>query len=190
MPLRKPSPTAASTGRRAGSRRALPPLSDSLVALRSAFLTVVALDTPGSDLPRYTEVLDDLLAWSTAQGDRFAARAEPSTAGVIAFAPAGGTGGPRWSLRPVRGGAPVLELVPAPGALQDAQRAEVRALFNAHSRTELGEDARLRIGFGALKNPTAREALLALLDTLRAEPPAGTAAGTHRSGATTDSSSS
>jgi len=181
MPLPKSSrSTPASAGTRsagsAAARRAMPQLPDALVALRAAFLAAVARDTPGSDLPRYTEVLDDLLAWGALRQDRFAACLEPSTAGVISFAPVAGTTGPRWSMRPVRGDAPVVEVLPAPGALQDAQRARVRALFNAHSRAVLGADDRLRIGFGALKNLTARDALLALLDGLAVEVPDKSAA--------------
>jgi hypothetical protein len=38
--------------------------------------------------------------------------------------------------------------------------------LNANSRQVLVEGDRLRIGFGALKNPAAREAVLALMERL------------------------
>lgn len=169
MPLpHRSRSTQASAAKRssAPAKRPAAPLPQSLVALRAGFLAAIARDTPGSDLPRYTEVLDDLLSWGASHGDRVAACLEPTTAGVISFAPVAGTVGPRWSMRVVRGDAPVMELVPAPGAQQEAERNRVRELFNAHSRVALGAEDRLRIGFGALKNPTARGAVLALLDGL------------------------
>jgi hypothetical protein len=141
-------------------------LPTEIATLRAAFLVAVARDTPGSDLERYTVVLDDLLAWAAANPDRVVAMPAAGTPGVIAFAPASGATGPRWSVRPVRGETPVVELLPAAGDDQEAASTRVRALFNAHSRAVLGPDSRPRIGFGALKNPEARAALLALLDEL------------------------
>jgi transposase len=151
--------------------------ADALPALRTAFLAAVARDTPGSDLARYTEVLDELLAWAASHADRVAAAPAAATPsqGVISFAPVAGVAGPRWSLRPVRGEGPVVELQPATGVEQEAQGARIRTLFNSHSRAALGPDARLRIGFGALKNPAARAALLALLEDLVREAPAAPA---------------
>lgn len=154
-------PAAAPRARRTASGQA-----DALAAVRAPFLAAVARDTPGSDLARYTEVLDELLAWCAAHPDRVEVSAEPSASGVVAFAPVARASGPRWSIRPVRGDAPMVEIIPTTGPQQEAQRERVRALFNAHSRAVLGPDARLRIGFGALKNPAARAALIALLDEL------------------------
>jgi hypothetical protein len=173
----RPTPTSTRTAARPArptraKRPAASGTADPLVTQRAAFLAAVARDTPGSDLARYTEVLDEVLAWVVARADRVAVTAEPSAAGVIAFTPAAGAAGPRWSLRPVRGDAPLVEILPAAGTRQDAQRERVRAMFNAHSRVVLGADDRLRIGFGALKKPAARTALLALLDTLLDEPAA------------------
>ena len=171
-PPRVPSASAkaapeAGAARTRGARRdaAAPPAA--LAALRADFVAAVARDTPGSDLARYTEVLDELLAWGAAHADRFTAGpAAATTPGVIVFTPVGGATGPRWSVRPVRGEGPVVEILPAAGALQEAQVARVRELFNVHSRAVLGPDARLRIGFGALKNAAARAALLAMLEEL------------------------
>ncbi|MDF1501371.1 hypothetical protein [Roseisolibacter sp. H3M3-2] len=137
-----------------------------LATLRAAFLAAVARDTPGSDLARYTVVLDDLLAWAAARVDRVVAAPAAGTLGGIAFGPGTGSTGPRWCIRPVRGEGPVVEVLPSSGVAHEATRERVRALFNAHSRAVLGPEARLRIGFGALKNPAARAALLALLDEL------------------------
>lgn len=152
-----------------------PSAGEPLDALRADFLAAVARDTPGTDLARYTAVLDEVLAWSTAGTDR--GRLVPATptaaAGVIAFAPASGDPGPRWSVRPVRGGGPVIEVAASAGDLQDAQVARIRAVFGAHSRAAVGAHARPRIGFSALKNPAARAALFELLEELlRAGAPA------------------
>lgn len=172
---RQSTSTAARDAGREGARPsgdAPAPLPEGIAGLRAGFLAAVARDTPGSDLVRYTAVLDELLAWVAARPDRVVASAATGSSGAIAFAPAAGTSGPRWSVRPVRGEGPVVEVLPASGADQDEVSDRVRALFNAHSRAVLGPDARPRIGFGALKNADARAALLGLLDELLDGPPA------------------
>jgi hypothetical protein len=132
---------------------------------REAFLAAVRRDTPGTDLARYAAVLDALLAWSAARPGRLAFRAEPTTGAELRFGPAHGAG-VLWVARPVRGGAPTLEIAPGSALLADADRARVRAALNAHSRAVLAPGDRLRIGFGALKNAAALAAVLALLDDL------------------------
>jgi hypothetical protein len=135
-----------------------------LTRARDAFIDAVRRDTPGTDLPRYVAVLDALLAWSATHAGGLTLRAGAKNG--ISFARAGTTGA-FWSARPVRGDAPTLEIAsPTGGSLTDEARAHVRTTLNAHSRTVLVDGDRLRIGFGALKNPTARSEVLALLDDL------------------------
>lgn len=139
---------------------------------RAAFLEAVRRDTPGTDLPRYQAVLDALLAWSAARPARLRFRADPGPAGVLRFAsPA--TDAVVWTARPVRGGAPMLELAtPAgsgggtPTAADRARAAAATATLNAHANVVLADADRLRISFGALKNAAALAAVLALVDDL------------------------
>ncbi len=160
MPPTRPVPPGAKDS------PAPPPSPRTLPLAREAFLAAVRRDTPGTDLPRYAAVLDALLAWSAARPGRLAFRADPTTAADLRFGPANGTG-VLWAARPVRGGAPTLEIATGAGAsLAEADRARIMATLNAHSRAVLAPGDRLRIGFGALKNPAALAAVLAVLDDL------------------------
>ena len=63
-----------------------------------------------------------------------------------------------------RGDAPKLEIYPPTGrSLSAEDRARVIEILNSHSRQALGEKDRLRIGFGALKNGAALEAVTSVL---------------------------
>jgi hypothetical protein len=143
---------------------------------REALVAAVRRDTPGTDLPRYVEALDALLAWSTARPAALAFRPDAAAGGGISFGRVG-TKGVFWSVRPVRGAAPMLEIAPPAGtSLTDEGRAQAMATLNAHSRAVLADGDRLRIGFGALKNAAARAAVFALLDDLLAATDAAAAA--------------
>ncbi|GJG87319.1 hypothetical protein tb265_25000 [Gemmatimonadetes bacterium T265] len=155
MPVMSSVPTPASPPR-------------TLPLAREAFVAAIRRDTPGTDLPRFVAVLDDLLAWSTARPGQLAFRGGAGPADVLRFARAGATAA-FWTVRAARGGAPTLEIaVPAGYAGAVENRARATATLNAHARTVLAGDDRLRIGFGALKNEAARTAVLALLDELLA----------------------
>jgi hypothetical protein len=104
---------------------------------REAFVAAVRRDTPGTDLPRYVEALDALLAWSTARPTALAFRPDAAAGGGISFGRVG-TKGVFWSVRPVRGAAPMLEIAPPAGtALTEEARARAVATLNAHSRAVL-----------------------------------------------------
>jgi hypothetical protein len=140
---------------------------------REAFIAAIRRDTPGTDLPRYVEVLDALLAWSAARPTALTFRADAGAGDGISFGRAG-TKGVFWSVRATRGAAPMLEIAPPSGTSLTAEdRARATATLNAHSRAVLAADDRLRIGFGALKNVAARTAVLALLDDFLASGAAG-----------------
>ncbi len=144
---------------------------------REAFVDTVRRDTPGTDLPRYVAVLDELLVWSAARPGRLTFRAGAGAKSGIIFARAGTTD-VFWSARPVRGDAPTLEIASPTGTSLTAEaRDRARTTLNAHSRTMLVNGDRLRIGFGALKNAVARNAVLALLDDLLANGATGATGG-------------
>jgi hypothetical protein len=137
-----------------------------LADTRAAFLDAVRRDTPGTDLPRYVQVVDALLEWSAAREGRVVFRSEETPSDAIAFGRPGARG-TLWKVRTASRAAPMLEIAPPGGlTLSAEQRAHVMETLNAHSRTPLVEGERLRIGFGALKNVAARTAVLALLDEL------------------------
>jgi hypothetical protein len=153
-----------------------PPAPRTLPLARASFLDAVRRDTPGTDLARYTAVLDALLAWSAARPARLRFRADPGPASVLRFECATSKR-VLWTARPVRGAAPALELAPpagseggTPTAAGRARAAAATATLNAHARAVLADGDRLRISFGALKNAAALAAVLALLDDLTDRP--------------------
>ena len=138
-------------------------MSRTLPEARQAFIAAMQRDTPGTDLPRYVAVLDALIAWSAERADRLTFRAGETRSDVIRFARAG-TKEVLWSAQLARGGAPKLEIHLAAGRPMSAEdRATAMATLNAHSREVLAEGDRLRIGFGALKNAAALQAVLAMM---------------------------
>ena len=143
-------------------------MSRTLPAACEAFVAEMARDTPGTDLPRYVAVLDALIAWSAARPALLQFREAEKRRDVVRFERAG-TKAVFWSVRPVRGAAPMLEIAPPAGtSLTDEGRAHAMATLNAHSRAVLADGDRLRIGFGALKNVAAQRAVLALMEQLLA----------------------
>jgi hypothetical protein len=74
-----------------------------------------------------------------------------------------------WSAQVTRGTGPRLEIhTPTGRALSAEDQTMVMQTLNANSRQVLVKGERLRIGFGALKNPAALTAVLALMDQLLA----------------------
>jgi hypothetical protein len=139
-----------------------------LSSTREALVAAIARDTPGVDQRRLIKVLDALIAWSVARAARLVFRTDAKRSDVLAFE-LEGTRTVFWSAQVTRGAGPALELYPSAGAsLGDDVRAMVRQTLNAYSRQELGDGDRLRIGFGALKNDTARAAVLDLMSRLLA----------------------
>lgn len=136
---------------------------------RQAFVAAMKRETPGTDLPRYTAVLDALLDWSVARGELLQFRPAGTRADVLRFERAK-TKEVFWSAQVVRAGSPKLEIHLAAGRpLRAEHRARALETLNAHSRDVLEEGDRLRIGFGALKNAAALAAVLALWAQLLAD---------------------
>lgn len=150
-------------------------MSGTLPLAREAFVAALKQDTPGTDLPRLVAVLDALIAWSVARPELLAFRPAPAGKGVVGFSRVGSKGA-FWSAQVTRGVGPRLEIhLPSADALDDALRTSVMETLNAHSRQVLVEGDRLRIGFGALKNPASQAAVLALMEQLLADPNAPSA---------------
>ena len=142
-----------------------------LSVVRGLFVSALGRDTPGTDGPRLVAVLDALLEWSAARPGQLAFRDDGGAGDTLSFEHVGSKVRV-WTVRRVRGDAPMLEIYPPTGrSLSAEDRARVIATLNAHSRQVLGADDRLRIGFGALKNAAARAAVLALLGELIAAGP-------------------
>jgi hypothetical protein len=143
-------------------------MSRTLPLARQAFAAVIQRDTPGTDLPRFVAVLDALIAWSVARPGLLAFRADEGRKDVVSFERAGSKM-VFWSAQVTRGTGPRLEIhAPTGRALPAEERTTVMQTLNAYSREVLVEGDRLRIGFGALKNPTALAAVLALMEQLLA----------------------
>jgi len=136
-----------------------------LATARDAFVASMKRETTGPELTRLVAVLDDLIKWSVARPKTLAFRDGAGSA-VFGFQLAGSST-LFWSARVTRGDAPTLEIYPPTGRTLSAElREKVKDTLNANSRTPAADDRSLRIGFGALKNATAREAVLAQLDEL------------------------
>lgn len=149
-----------------------------LATAREAFITAMKRETTGAELVRLVAVLDALIKWSVARPKSLAFQATESANGALGFQIAGSKT-MLWSARVMRGDAPKLEIYPATGRLLDPElRAKIVTTLNAISRSPLADDRGLCVGFGALKNAAARDAVLAHLEELTKAAPAARAPST------------
>ena len=151
-------------------------MSRTLPIARDAFVTAMKRETSGVELARLVAVLDALIKWSVGRPNVLSFQSD-SPGGVLAFQCVESKE-VCWSARVTRGDAPKLELYPPTArSLSPEAREKVVKTFNTYAREELGANDRLRIGFGALKNSNALEAVTTLLGELlaRNEAPARTA---------------
>ena len=133
---------------------------------RESFVASLRAETTQAERPRLLEVLDVFLKWSLERPTLVSFRDRETRPDVVSFVRAR-SGEVLWSARPRRGELPTLELVPrALRVLSEEDRLLAMQTLNAHTRETLTTGDALRIGFGALKNPDARGAVLALLDRL------------------------
>ena len=137
-------------------------MSRTLPVARDAFVAAMKRETSGAELVRLVAVLDGLIKWSVARPKAICFHGADSAAGVLAFASVE-TKSIVWSARVARGDAPKLE-VHVNGSPEVRER--IRETLNAHSRSVLVEKDRLRIGFGALKNDAAFDAVTTALGEL------------------------
>jgi hypothetical protein len=142
-------------------------MSRTLPAAREAFVAAMKRDTTGTELSRLVGILDALIKWSVVRPQALSFR-DDSAAGVLAFECVESKE-VCWAARVTRGDAPKLELYPPTARSLSAEtRAKVVATFNSHARQPLEVNDRLRIGFGALKKPSALAAVTSLLGELLA----------------------
>jgi hypothetical protein len=125
-------------------------------------------DTAHVERPRLVAVLDAMIAWSAARPDvQF--RVDDNTKGIVRFECVE-SHAVLWSATPRHSDAPVLELLPgASRVLSDEERATAIATLGAHTSQVQDPTGRLHIGFGALKNENARNAVLNLMGELVAK---------------------
>lgn len=141
-----------------------------LQSARAEFIRSMNRDTTKTDGPRLLAVLDALIAWSQAHPNQLRFRASETKSGALSFERVD-SNEIFWTAQTARGASPRLALIPRAGRmLTDEERAHAIATLNTYSREALASDAKLHIGFGALKNAEARAAVLALLDELLARP--------------------
>ncbi|MBC7896976.1 MAG: hypothetical protein H7066_16275 [Cytophagaceae bacterium] len=139
---------------------------NTLPRAREEFIRLTNEDTTGAERTRLLAVLDALIAWSQARPKELQFKTSETKQAAVTFEWVA-TKETLWSALPARGQAPRLTLVPrAAQLLSEEQRQLATDTLNAHSREQILPGDRLRIGFGALKNPEARAAILSLLDKL------------------------
>ena len=138
-------------------------MSRTLPAARDAFVAAMKRETSGAELTRLVAVLDALIDWSTKRPQTLSFHNEDGSSGVLAFECVGSKA-VCWSARVTRGDAPKLEIYPPTGrSLSPEDRARLIEILNSYSRQSLSDKDRLRIGFGALKNGAAFEAITSVL---------------------------
>jgi hypothetical protein len=146
-------------------------MSQTIQLARQSFVAAMQRETSGTDLARYTAVLDALIAWSAKHADRLTFRPAGKRGDAIRFERTK-TKEAFWSAQVTRADAPKLEIhLPAARPLSAEDRAATMQTLNAHSREVLVEGERLRIGFGALKNAAALAAALDVMERLIADAP-------------------
>ena len=136
-----------------------------LSAAREEFMRHMYRDNVQAERPRMLAVLDAVIAWSAAHPGLVRFRPDDNTKGVIRFEDVA-TNTVFWAATPRRQNVPILQLLPG-GArlLTEEERSDAVSRLNSYTREE-NPAGRLHIGFGALKNPAGRQAVLDLMDEL------------------------
>lgn len=138
-------------------------MTRSLPLARAEFIKAMSRDTGRTDQPRFVAVLDAMIEWSLKHPQQLRFR-EDTREGVVSFECVDSKM-IFWTAHPRRGDVPKLELLPrAASVLSADERETVMNALNAYTRDTLTADDKLRIGFSALKNLTARSAVLALME--------------------------
>lgn len=136
-----------------------------LSAAREEFIRHMYRDNVVADRPRLLAVLDAVIAWSAAHPDLIRFRPDENTKGVIRFEDVS-SNTVFWAASPRRQNVPLLQLLPgASRFVSEETRNEAVARLNAHTR-EANPNGNMHIGFGALKSPVGRAAVLELMDEL------------------------
>jgi hypothetical protein len=122
-------------------------------------------DNVVGERPRLLAVLDAVIAWSATHSELVRFRPDDNTKGVIRFEEVA-TNTVFWTATPRRQNSPILQILPGSSRLlSEEERAAAVTRLNSFTREENPAD-RMHIGFGALKNPAGRAAVLELMDEL------------------------
>jgi len=136
-----------------------------LSTAREEFIRQMYRDNVLAERPRLLAVLDAVIAWSAAHPGLVRFRPDDNTKGVIRFEEVA-TNTVFWAATPRRQNVPLLQLMPgAARLLTDEEREDAVSRLNSYTRED-NPAGRMHIGFGALKNPAGRAAVLALMDEL------------------------
>lgn len=136
-----------------------------LSTAREDFIRHMYRDNALAERPRLLAVLDAVIAWSAAHSEYVRFRPDENTKGVIRFEEVG-TNTVFWTATPRRQNSPLLQLLPGSSRLlTDEERSAAVSRLNSFTREENPAE-RMHIGFGALKNPAGRAAVLQLMDEL------------------------
>lgn len=136
-----------------------------LASAREEFIRHMYRDNVVADRPRLLAVLDAVIAWSNAHPDLIRFRPDDNTKGVIRFEDVGSKT-VFWAASPRRANVPLLQLMPgASRFISEETRTDVVTRLNAQTR-EANPNGSMHIGFGALKSPAGRAAVLELMDEL------------------------
>lgn len=140
-----------------------------LTAARQEFIAALKRDTTPTECPRFLAVLDAFIEWSLARPTLVKFNPEESHDGTVTFSRVSAKAKPvaLWAASLRGRDMPRMELLPrAARFLPQDERAAVTATLNTYSRDEVAPGDPLRITFGALKNRTARAAMLECMDRL------------------------
>lgn len=130
---------------------------------RQEFIRHMYRDNAAAERPRLVAVLDAVVAWSDSHSEQVRFRPDDNTKGVLRFEDVA-SNRVLLMMSPRRENSPLLQLLPgSSNVLTEDERSEIVMRLNAHTREE-NPFGRMHIGFGALKNPTGRAAVLELLD--------------------------
>jgi len=136
-----------------------------LASAREEFIRHMYRDNLVAERPRLLAVLDALIGWSATHSELIRFRPDDNTKGVIRFEEVA-TNTVFWTATPRRSNSPLLQILPgASRLLTDEERAEAVNRLNSFTREDNPAE-RMHIGFGALKNPAGRAAVLELMDEL------------------------
>lgn len=136
-----------------------------LASARAEFIRHMNRDNGPAERPRLLAVLDAMITWSEAHPAHVLFRSDDNTKGVIRFEEVV-TGSVFWVATPRRENVPLLQLLPGSSRLlTEEERADAVTRLNAVTREE-NPAGRMQLGFGALKNPAARAAVIQLMDEL------------------------